>query len=149
MLWLILASPALSFFYGSLGSLVLIMIIAQMPIGVHMMKTSMRQIGIELEYSSRVCGAGAIRTLISIVLPLIRPMLVSIFIIVFISALRDISTIIFLGSARSLTLSLLMMQFASSSNLEASAVIGIITTVIVVAAALVARRFGLEVTVQR
>jgi iron(III) transport system permease protein len=149
MLRLILASPALSFFYGSLGSLVLIMIIAQMPIGVHMMKTSMRQIGIELEHSSRVCGAGAVRTLTSIVLPLIRPMLVSIFIIVFISALRDISTIIFLGSARSLTLSLLMMQFASSSNLEASAVIGIITTVIVVVAALVARRFGLEVTVQR
>lgn len=149
MLWLILASPALSFLYGSLGSLVLIMIIAQMPIGVHMVKTSMRQIAIELEHSSRVCGAGAFRTLASIVLPLIRPMLVSIFIIVFISALRDISTIIFLGSARSLTLSLLMMQFASSSNLEASAVIGIITTAIVVVAALVARRFGLEVTVQR
>lgn len=149
VLWLILASPALSFFYGSLASLVLIMIIAQMPIGVHMMKTSMRQISIELEHSSRVCGAGAIRTLKSIVLPLIRPMLVSIFVIVFISALRDISTIIFLGSARSLTLSLLMMQFASSSNLEASAVIGIITTAIVVVVALVARRFGLEVTVQR
>ena len=149
MLWLILASPALSFLYGSLASLVLIMIIAQMPIGVHMVKTSMRQVAIELEHSSRVCGAGAFRTLASIVLPLIRPMLVSIFIIVFISALRDISTIIFLGSARSLTLSLLMMQFASSSNLEASAVIGIITTAIVVVAALVARRFGLEVTVQR
>ena len=149
VLWLILASPALSFFYGSLSSLVVIMVVAQMPIGVHMMKTSMRQIGIELEYSSRICGAGTIRTLASIVLPLIRPMLVSIFIIVFISALRDISTIIFLGSARTLTLSLLMMQFASSSNLEASAVIGIITTGIVVVAALVARRFGLEVTVQR
>jgi iron(III) transport system permease protein len=125
------------------------MIVAQMPIGVHMMKTSMRQIAIELEHSSRVCGAGAIRTLAAIVLPLVRPMLVSIFIIVFISALRDISTIIFLGSAKSLTLSLLMMQFASSSNLEASAVIGIITTAIVVVAALLARRFGLEVTVQR
>ena len=149
VLWLILAGPALSFLYGSLTSMVLIMIIAQMPIGVHMMKTSMRQIAIELEHSSRVCGAGALRTLRSIVLPLIRPMLVSIFVIVFISALRDISTIIFLGSARSLTLSLLMMQFASSSNLEASAVIGVITTTIVVVVALVARRFGLEVTVQR
>jgi iron(III) transport system permease protein len=149
VLWLILASPALSFFYGSLASLILIMIVAQMPIGLHMMKTSMRQIAVDLEHSSRVCGAGAIRTLVSIVLPLIRPMLVSIFVIVFISALRDISTIIFLASARSLTLSLLMMQFASSSNLEASAVIGIVTTAIVVVVALAARRFGLQVTVQR
>ena len=53
------------------------------------------------------------RTFYSIVLPLIRPMLVSIFVLVFISALRDISTIIFLASAKSQTLSLLMMQFAT------------------------------------
>ncbi|HXQ49930.1 MAG TPA: iron ABC transporter permease [Stellaceae bacterium] len=149
VLWLILASKMLSFLYGSLASLVLIMIVAQMPIGVHMMKTSIRQIAVELEHSSRVCGAGPMRTFFAIVLPLIRPMLVSIFVIVFISALRDISTIIMLASARSQTLSLLMMQFASSSNLEASAVIGIVTTAIVVFVALVARRFGLQVTVQR
>ena len=149
MLWLILASPMLSFLYGSLASLILIMIVAQMPIGVHMMKTSIRQIAIELEHSARVCGASPARTFYSIVLPLIRPMLVSIFVLVFISALRDISTIIFLASARSQTLSLLMMQFATSSNLEASAVIGVITTGIVVVAALLTRRFGLQVAVQR
>jgi iron(III) transport system permease protein len=126
-----------------------IMIIAQMPIGVHMMKTSIRQIAAELEHSSRVCGAGPVRTFCSIVLPLINPMLVSIFVLVFISALRDISTIIFLAGARSQTLSLLMMQFATSSNLEASAVIGVITTAIVVVVALVTRRFGLQVVVQR
>jgi iron(III) transport system permease protein len=149
MLWLILASPLLSFLYGSLASLVLIMIVAQMPIGVQMMKVSIRQIAVELEQSSRVCGAGQMRTFFSIVLPLIRPMLVSIFVIVFISALRDISTIIFLASAKSETLSLLMMQFATSSNLEAGAVIGVITTGIVVVVALLARRFGLQVSAQR
>jgi len=149
MLWLILASPALSFLYGSLASLVLIMIIAQMPIGVHMTKASIGQIAIELEHSSRVCGAGPVRTFFSIVLPLIGPTLVSVFVIIFISALRDISTIIFLSSARTQTLSLLMMQFATSSNLEASAVIGVITTAIVVVVALLARRFGLQVMTQR
>jgi iron(III) transport system permease protein len=149
MLWLILASPALSFLYGSITSLILIMIVAQMPIGVQMMKVSIRQLAVELEQSSRICGAGPIRTFWSIVLPLIRPALVSIFLIVFISALRDISTIIFLASAKSQTLSLLMMQFATSSNLEASAVLGVITTAIIVVVALLARRFGLQVSVQR
>jgi iron(III) transport system permease protein len=149
MLWLILASPVLSFLYGSLASMVLIMIIAQMPIGVHMTKTMIGQIAIELEHSSRLCGAGPIRTFFSIVVPLIQPMLVSIFVIIFISALRDISTIIFLAGAKTQTLSLLMMQFATSSNLEASAVIGVITTVIVVVVALIARHFGLQVMVQR
>jgi iron(III) transport system permease protein len=149
MLWLILAGPMLSFLYGSLASLILIMIIAQLPIGVHMMKTMIGQIAIELEHSSRVCGAGPIRTFCAIVAPLVRPMLVSIFVIIFVSALRDISTIIFLAGAKTQTLSLLMMQFATSSNLEASAVIGVITTAIVVVVALVARRLGLQVMVQR
>jgi iron(III) transport system permease protein len=149
VLWLILASPLLSFLYGSLSSLILIITIAQMPIGIHMMKTSIRQIAVELEHSSRVCGAGPVRTFCAIVLPLIRPMLVSIFVIVFITSIRDISTIIFLASAKSQTLSLLMMQFAMGSNLEASSVVGVITTAIVVVVALLARRFGLQVTVQR
>lgn len=148
VLWLILASPILSFLYGSLASLILIMVVAQMPIGVQMLKVSIRQIAVELEQSSRICGAGPMRTFLYIVVPLLRPMLVSIFVIVFISALRDISTIIFLASARSQTLSLLMMQYATSSNLEASAVIGVISTAIIVVVALVARRLGLQVTVQ-
>jgi iron(III) transport system permease protein len=149
ILWLILSNSVLGFLYGSLLSLVIIMIIAQMPIGVHMMKTSIRQISVELEHSSRVCGAGVVRTFFSIVLPLIRPMLVSVFVIVFISALRDISTIIFLASAENQTLSLLMMQFAMASNLEAGAIVGVITTGIVVVVALIARKYGLQVTVQR
>ncbi len=149
MLYLILASPLLSFLYGSVASLVLVIIVAQLPIGAHMMKTSMRQIAIELEQSSRVCGAGPLRTFLSVVLPLIRPMLVSIFILIFITAMRDISTIIFLASVQTQTLSLLMMQFGMTSNLEASAVIGVITTGIIIAVALVGRRFGLAVTSRR
>src|SRR4029077_4040663 len=119
MLWLILASRALSFLYGSMASLIIIMFVSQMPIGVQMMKTSVRQIAVELEQSSRVCGAGPMRTFLYIVLPVLQPILVKLFLIVLVSALRDISTIIFLAGAQSQTLSLLMMQFATSSNLEA------------------------------
>jgi iron(III) transport system permease protein len=149
MLYLILSSPLLSFLYGSIASLVVIMMIAQMPIGVHMMKTSMRQISIELEHAATVCGAGPATVFFRIVLPLIRPMIVSIFVVVFISAMRDISTIIFLASARSQMLSLLMMQYGMSSNLEASAVLGVITTAIVVAVALIGRSFGLALIAER
>jgi iron(III) transport system permease protein len=150
MLWIILTVPALSaVFYGSLFSLIGIIIIAQMPIGVHMIKTSIGQISRELEYSSRVCGAGPFATFFRIVLPLTRPMLVSIFVIVFISALRDISTVTFLAKGNSQTLSLLMMQFALSSNLEAAAVIGVITTSIILLVAFAARSYGLQVLAQK
>lgn len=150
MLWIILTVPVLSaILYGSLMSLVLIIIISQMPIGVHMIKTSIGQLSRELEQSSRVSGAGAFRTFARIVLPLVSPMLVSIFVIVFISALRDISTTIFLANSDSQTLSLLMMQFALSSNLEGAAVIGVITTSIILVVAIVARYYGLQVFGQR
>jgi ABC-type Fe3+ transport system permease subunit len=72
-------------------------------------------------------------------------MLVNIFVIVFISAVRDISTIIFLANGESQTLSLLMMQFALASNLESGAVIGVVTTSIILVVALLARRYGLDV----
>jgi iron(III) transport system permease protein len=149
VLYLILSSRLLSFLYGSISSLVLIIVVAQLPIGAHMMKTSIRQIALELDQSSRVCGAGPVRTFLSIVLPLIRPMLVSIFILVFISAMRDISTITFLAGAQTQTLSLLMMRFGTESNLEAGAVIGVITTAIMIAVALIGRRFGLALTADR
>ena len=150
MLWIILTVPALSaILYGSLTSLIMIIVIAQMPIGVHMIKTSIGQISRELEQSSRVSGAGPVRTFIRIVLPLVSPMLVSIFVIVFISALRDISTTIFLANGDTQTLSLLMMQFALSSNLEGAAVIGAITTSIILVVAVVARHYGLQVFGQR
>lgn len=150
MLWIILTVPAASaILYGSLMSLVMIIVIAQMPIGVHMIKTSIGQISRELEQASRVSGAGPFSTFVRIVLPLVSPMLVSIFVIVFISALRDISTTIFLASGDSQTLSLLMMQFALSSNLEGAAVIGAITTSIILVVAVVARHYGLQVFGQR
>jgi iron(III) transport system permease protein len=149
VLYLILSSRLLSFLYGSLASLMLIIVVAQLPIGAHMLKTSIRQIALELDHSSRVCGAGPVRTFLSIVLPLIRPMLVSVFILVFISAMRDISTFIFLAGAQTQTLSLLMMRFSMESNLEAGAVIGVITTGIMIAVALLGRRFGLALTQQR
>jgi iron(III) transport system permease protein len=150
MLWIILRVPAFAaILYGSLLSLMMVMVIAQMPIGVHMIKTAIGQISRELEHSSRVSGAGPFTTFFRIVLPLTSPMLVSIFVIVFISALRDISTTIFLANGDSQTLSLLMMQFALSSNLEGAAVIGVITTSIIVVVALAARYCGLQVLGQK
>jgi iron(III) transport system permease protein len=120
------------------------MIIAQMPIGVQMLKTSMGQVSPELEAAARICGALPARVLYSIVLPLVRPTLASIFVIVFVAAMRDVSTIILFAGAGSQTLSLLMMQFAMSSNLEASAVIGVIITAIITVVALLARRVSLR-----
>ncbi len=148
LLWLILSNPILILLYGSLAALVLALVVKDLPIGTHMLKTSVLQIGLELEQSSHVCGAGALTTFRRIVLPLMRPMLVSMFVLVFISALRDISTTILLVASSTRPLSILMLEYATSASLEKSTVVGVIIAGMVIPAALVARRLGLQVAPQ-
>jgi iron(III) transport system permease protein len=74
-----------------------------------------------------------------------RPMLVSIFVLVFLSAMRDISTTILLVRPSTRPLSVLMLEYATSSSLEAAAVVGVVISSLVVVVALVARRIGLAV----
>jgi iron(III) transport system permease protein len=145
LLWLVLSNPVLGLLYGSIILLVLVLVIKDLPIGTHMMKTSISQIALELEQSSHVCGAGWLTTFRRIDLPLMRPMLVSIFVLTFISALRDISTTILLVSASTRPLSILMLEYASSSARESAAVVGVIIAAAAVLVALLARRLGLQV----
>ena len=58
-------------------------------------------------------------------LPLLKPTMLSVGIIVFISAARDIPTVIFLSTSQSRTLSLLMLDYISDANQEKAAVLGV------------------------
>ena len=93
MLSLVLFTPFLTPLYGSIFVLVVAIAVAQLPLGVSMMKTSVVQIAPELEHASRVCGAGWWRTFRKIDLPLMKPMLISIFVLVAIAGIRDVSTV--------------------------------------------------------
>ena len=65
-----------------------------------------------------------------IVLPLIRPSLIAAFLLVFAGAVRDISSIVLLAPPGTRTLSLLMFDFATSGELEAASVVGLIVAII-------------------
>ena len=145
LLWLMLTLPVVNLLYGTMGALVLALVIQSMPIGTQMLRTSFGQVGDELEQASTVSGAGWLMTYRRIMLPLIAPMLVSIFVLTFISSLRDISTTILLAGSRTRPLSLLMMEFATAGTLEPAAAIGVILSAIAIGVALVARRLGLRV----
>lgn len=143
-LWLILVFPGFSLLYGTLASLILVLVIKEMPIGIHMMKTAFGQISEELEEASRVSGAGWVTTFRRVSLPLIAPTLVSIFVLVFIAALRDISTTILLVSASTRPLSILMMDFSRGGQLEVASILGVVISALAIGVALIARRLGLR-----
>ncbi|HEY2988358.1 MAG TPA: iron ABC transporter permease [Candidatus Binatia bacterium] len=143
-LWLFLSTRALSVFYGSYLGLIVVLLIKEMPIGVHMMKTAFVQISDELEQVGRVCGANWFYTYRRIMLPLIAPVLVSIFAIVFMGAIRDIDTIILIGTASTRPLSLLMMEYSMAGEMQAAAILGVILSLFAIGVALISRRIGLR-----
>jgi iron(III) transport system permease protein len=126
LLWAALGSgDYVKLIYGTVFLLVLAIIIKEMPLGTQIIKASVLQISRELEEASSASGATQFTSFWRIMLPLLKPTLLSVGIIVFISAARDIPTVIFLSTSQSRTLSLLMLDYISDANQEKAAVLGV------------------------
>ena len=148
LLWTFLQTKIFLPIYGSIYILMIAMVIKSMPFGTQLVKSVLLQLGNDLEEASKVCGGTWFDTYRRVVLPLIFPALVTVGLVGFISAARDISTVVLLGSGRSRTLSLLMLDFAAGAELEKATVVAVMVVALVVAAALTARIFGGHVGVR-
>jgi iron(III) transport system permease protein len=101
LLWTVLGSGStVKLMYGTVALLVLAIIIKEMPLGTQIIKAAVQQIGPELEEASSAAGADWLDYFRRILLPLLKPTMVSVAIIVFISAIRDIPTVIFRSTLR-------------------------------------------------
>lgn len=130
--------------YGSLWLLIIAVIIRGLPLGGRVINPTMVQVGAELEEASRSAGASWIQTFHRILLPLLRPSMIVIGILVFLIAMRDISLVVMLYSVEWRVLSILMLEHLIGYTPEKGMVIGVLISVISVAAALVGRRFGMR-----
>jgi iron(III) transport system permease protein len=148
LLWFFLQTRIFLPIYGTIYILMIAMVIKSMPFGTQLIKSVLLQLGNDLEEASAVCGATWWNTYRRVVLPLIFPALVTVGLVGFISAARDISTVVLLGSGKSRTLSLLMLDFAAGAEFEKATVVAVIVVLLVVAAALLARVFGGNVGVR-
>jgi iron(III) transport system permease protein len=148
LLWTFLQTRIFLPIYGSIYILMIAMVIKSMPFGTQLVKSVLLQLGNDLEEASKVCGGNWFDTYRRVVLPLIFPALVTVGLIGFISAARDISTVVLLGSGKSRTLSLLMLDFAAGAEFEKATVVAVMVVGLVVAAALTARIIGGHVGVR-
>jgi iron(III) transport system permease protein len=131
-------------FYGTLVPLIAVIIIQSLPLGTHMIQTSIDQISGELEEAARSAGARTPQVIRRITLPLVAPMCVSVFVLVFMSAMRDISSTVLLATPGTRTLSLLMFEFAVGHRMESAAVLGVIIALLALAITMLAMRLGLK-----
>ena len=142
LLWLFLSVPLLNFFYGTLVILIFALILKDMPLGTQMIRAAFLQVGSELEQASRVAGASSFTTFRRITIPLVAPMLVSIFVLVFMSTIRDISTPILLAFPSTTPLAVLMLERSVAGEIEKASVIGVILSGLAILTALGMRRLG-------
>jgi iron(III) transport system permease protein len=148
LLWFFLQTKIFLPLYGTVYILMIAMVIKSMPFGTQLVKSVLLQLGNDLEEASKVCGAGWFDTYRKIVLPLAFPALITVGLVGFISAARDISTVVLLGSGKSRTLSLLMLDFAAGAEFEKATVVAVMVVGLVVIAALIARGIGGQVGVR-
>ncbi len=128
--------------YGTMSALVLAMAISRMPLGIQVIKSFLLQLGDELEEASRVSGASWFYTYRRILFPLLLPCFIIVGLLFFISAARDISTVLLLATGYTRTLSLLMLEYTAGAELERATVVAAMIVVLVVAAALTSRFLG-------
>jgi iron(III) transport system permease protein len=148
LLWTFLQTKIFLPIYGTVYLLMIAMVIKSMPFGTQMIKSVLLQLGNDLEEASKVCGGTWLDTFRRVVMPLIMPALITVGLVGFISAARDISTVVLLGSGKSRTLSLLMLDFAAGAEFEKATVVAVMVVGLVVIAALIARALGGQVGVR-
>jgi iron(III) transport system permease protein len=148
LLWTFLQTKIFLPLYGTIYLLMVAMVIKSMPFGTQMIKSVLLQLGSDLEEASKVCGGTWLDTFRRVIFPLTMPALITVGLVGFISAARDISTVVLLGSGRSRTLSLLMLDFAAGAEFEKATVVAVMVVGLVVVAALIARGLGGQVGIR-
>jgi iron(III) transport system permease protein len=149
LLWLFLGTPARSALYGTLLGIILAIVIKESPFSTLFFKTGLLQIGTELEESARVGGATWLHTYRNILLPLLAPTAITVGLLSFLSAIRDISTTVLLYSPRSRPISILMLEYSFAGEMERGACIGVLVTVFVLLVTIGARALGFRLARQR
>lgn len=134
--------------YGTVWVLVLAFIASYLPFAYRISDTALLQIDRSLEEASALCGAGHARTLTRVTLMLVKPALLSAWIMVFIFAVREISAAVLLTSSDNVVLSVLSYNYLDYGDVPKAAVVGLLQTLLLIAGVL-AGRFVFRVKLSR
>lgn len=135
MIWLYIRTPI----YGTLWILLIAHVAAYITHASRLTSNGLLQIDKSLEEASIVNGASIGRTLWRITTPLVRPSMLSAWILIFIFSVREINEAIMLYSARSNVLAVVTWDYMQNGQIRQAAVVGILQTLGLIAGVVVAR----------
>lgn len=142
MLSLFLGVVVLRPLYGTTWILIMTAVLTSMPLGVQILKSSLLQLGPELEEASRVVGASWLVTYRRIVLRLLAPALLTVGLIVFVGAARNVSYVALLSTSANQPLAMLQLNYLAEGKNEIASVIAFVVMLASVGGAFIARAAG-------
>ncbi|MPZ15672.1 MAG: ABC transporter permease subunit [Chloroflexi bacterium] len=147
--WIFLRTPVLAPLTGSIWALILVSGLSGMTLAVQLMKSSIMQLGTELEESAIVAGGNWITTMRTIVVPLLAPTMVVLWVINFVGAAGNAIMPALLASPASKPLALRQLEYVLAGDLERSSIVGIMVLLLNVGVAVMARTLGFRVGLSR
>ena len=117
--------------YGTYAILLLAYVAHYIPIGARSANSSLRQVDPSLEECARILGADWSRTLREVTIPLIRPGLLSGWILVFVPAVQELSASLLLFSTKTITMSVAIYNLYETGYTEPVAAMAIINFLII------------------
>jgi iron(III) transport system permease protein len=116
--------------YGTIWILALAFIARFMPETVKALSTSFLQIHRELEDAAWVCGKGTLATIGTIVLPLARPGVIASMTLLFVLAIRELGSSLFLCTSSTMVMSVLLLDYYEGGNIGKTAAFSLVQTVL-------------------
>jgi len=116
--------------YGTLWILALAFIARFMPDTVKALSTSFLQIHREMEEAAWVCGTGMLRTIRTIVLPLASPGVIAAMTLLFVLAIRELGSSLFLYTSNTMVMSVLLLDYYEGGNLGKTAAFSLVQVVL-------------------
>lgn len=126
LLLLLIGTPL----YGTLTFIGVGLVSISVTHAVRLVSNGVQQIDRSLEEASQVCGVSRLRTVGSILVPLIRPSVISAFILIFVLTLRELNVAIVLSTSDTGVLSVVAWNDSSSALTKAAAV-GLLQLVVI------------------
>ena len=116
--------------YGTIWILALAFVVRFMPDTVKALSTSFLQIHKELEEAAWICGRGLLGTIRTIVLPLAGPGVVASMTLLFVLAIRELGSSLFLYTKDTIVMAVLLLDYYEGGNVGITAAFSLVQTVI-------------------
>jgi iron(III) transport system permease protein len=116
--------------YGTIWILALAFIARFMPDTIKVLSTSFLQIHRELEEAAWLCGKGMLGSIRTIMLPLARPGVIAAMTLLFVLAIRELGSSLFLYTSNTMVMSVLLLDYYEGGNIGKTAAFSLVQTVL-------------------